>query len=554
MTLFPAVALGASGSLDKSYGANGIVTGDPLPYTEPVMHLAAAAPGGRVVVVGGTGEDTFVARYMQADAKLDKSFAGAGHVIPMSGPVAIKDLLVLPDGRIALAGHITYPSHEPFVNHQDALVLMLKPNGALDSSWSGDGVFRYVNPDDASVAGIHVAAGGALALDAAGRLVLGGERAFAHTSGSTTESLMRLFAIRFTAAGNPDPDFGADGVAVGRTSGTYFGDMTIAPDGGILLAAMDTHPPEPVAGEALVARFTGAGVIDSSYGASGYASVPGEHWFPELVPQANGVVVVGRQKDSQGDTLDGPVVLSRLTPKGAPDGSFGSGGKTTLGEEAFFQGVVPRGDGRFVVVRAFPGTDRGWFNLIAANGRLDTTLENNGYPNTEFFPFGGFLVAGSKVMFWRQVSAATGANDSRLRLTRHCFNHGCAAAPVDPDYAGPLGTEARVLANKKLVLSSPSRCVIPGGNFPARLRVRRGPKRAREGSARLRKILRVDFVAESTRRRDKGAPFAKKLPTDDLTPAVTSVTARVVARIFDTETEKTSRKSISIERRLTLCV
>ena len=566
----PAAAFGA-GEYDASYGTDGVVTGDGVPYTNVAMRDASPTPDGKVVIIGGSNEGSWVARYSLADAKFDPSFAGTGYTIPLPG-TGFNDVLALPDGRIALAG-TTFHTPPGKGQSSDASVVMLRPDGSLDPSWSGDGVYRYVNPDSIGTGTTterYASDGLEVVLDTQGRLLLGGTRNYPEAISSTTTNYSwRLMAIRLTAAGEPDPSFGDGGVAVTKPQGSFaYSDIGVAPDSGVLLSGTQLDPYHDEL--SVVVRFTSAGAIDTGFGQDGYVPIYGERLFPELVPQLGGVIVVSLLPAvySPGPG-NGVIELTRLTYTGAPDPTFGTNGRNDLGEGAY-KGVVPRSDGSFLVVAGLTyGSNGGWFALIRPSGVTDTSLAAD---DTRFYPFGGFLDREGRAMFWRQVELTTGAGDPRLQLARHCLVGSCgpAAPPTNPDpddpggepdddpadpapYRGRIAKKSRAFGNKKIVFRTAARCVRRGGSFPAELRVVRGSAKARRGPLRVKKVKYVTFRGARYFARDMRAPFRVPILSERFRGSSTIVSATILARVTDLRTGKTTRRTARLERRVTFC-
>jgi uncharacterized delta-60 repeat protein len=167
-----------------------------------------------------------------------------------------------------------------------------------------------------------------------------------------------LFASAVSTAGAAPADidrtFGQEGVArVQSAQGVYVSpeDMVVAPGGEIyVLRSALRCSVSPCAGEQLVSRFTPGGLLDSSFGSAGVRSIlnSSDGFLPSregsLAVAPDGRIVVG-------STDEGDLVLVRLNADGSPDASFGKGGvaKVHLSAPVDRVRVAVQADGRIVV-------------------------------------------------------------------------------------------------------------------------------------------------------------------------------------------------------------
>ena len=184
------------GSLDKSFSQDGRKTTDFGGFDG--AEAVAIQDNGRIVVAGsscvGGGmdcrENTVLARY-RANGGLDRSFAGDGMKrVDLGGQDDARDLALQDNGGIVVAGRAS-PSDDA-----DFVVARLKASGALDRRFGKNGKRRTDFGGDSDVAE-------GLALQANGRIVL---------VGSTEATLNVDYALaRYTAGGRLDDSFGGDG-------------------------------------------------------------------------------------------------------------------------------------------------------------------------------------------------------------------------------------------------------------------------------------------------------------------------------------------------------
>ena len=281
--------------------------------------------------------------------------------------VAIQD-----DGKIVVAGQAGNGSNWDFA------VVRYTADGELDTSFSTDGK-----------AAVHFEGNEyarAVAIQSDGKIVLAG---WAEISGQNNN-----FALaRFNADGTPDTSFSTDGKLHTRfgSSNTAIQEATavaIQSDGKIVVAGNGGNGTNR---DFLVARYTTAGALDTSFGADNDSSGAPDGW--RLTPvgsdndRAYGVAVDGSGNivlAGETDASGGPdVAVVRYTSTGALDTSFDSDGKvTTAIGSAGDRGRAVRIDanGKIVVGGySYNGSDQD-FAVVRydTDGSLDTDFHSDG--------------------------------------------------------------------------------------------------------------------------------------------------------------------------------
>jgi uncharacterized delta-60 repeat protein len=253
------------GAPDATFGVSGTVTTDIAGFTDEGNSVAIQSDG--KIVVGGTARsssasfgaaDFAVIRY-NPDGSLDTSFDADGKATTdffgfddHGNGVAIQD-----DGRIVVAG-----TAKPANDTSDFGVVRYDPNGALDTTFDGDGLAVTdiaVDWDEGNAVAVQpgdghiVVVGGAIVPNAVG--------------------WFHDFAlVRYDTNGNLDPGFGAGGKVItdfsgGNDMGT---DVVIAGDGRIIAAGWVADPEDV---ELLidfgVVRYESTGTLDATFGAAG---------------------------------------------------------------------------------------------------------------------------------------------------------------------------------------------------------------------------------------------------------------------------------------------
>ena len=174
------------GSLDASFGGDGIVTTNLTPVDD-LAYDVLVQPDGKIVAVGSGGgwHPRFALVRYRRNGALDRTFGDGGKVLTRVGVWGVASAATLqPDGAILAVG-TTGGAFE--------LVRYL-PTGELDATFGDGGKVRD------TVAGGWA---GAVVLQPNGRIVVGGDL-----------DIFRSAIARYTAGGRLDAGFGDDGVVV----------------------------------------------------------------------------------------------------------------------------------------------------------------------------------------------------------------------------------------------------------------------------------------------------------------------------------------------------
>jgi len=191
-------------------------------------------------------------------------------------------------------------------------------------------------------------------------------------------------ATAFAADGDPDTGFAGGGLATRVVTSPFYvvsADATLDADGGVLVASTEGASSGSRATHYVVARFTADGVADGGYGDAGVARVDfseGAADYPayaEVIAEAPGgkTLVAGRIGNGN-DTG-----IARLLANGAPDTSFGDGGRTHL--------VLGNGSGsgnNIVYAIASDAGSRTWALVGTVPSSKLVRLAENGAPDAGF--------------------------------------------------------------------------------------------------------------------------------------------------------------------------
>ncbi len=268
----------SAGQLDPTYGSSGGIAN--LSQIESSLSIVVD-PSGRAIVVGFDG---YLARYTAA-GQPDPTFAR--QAINYGSLLALQS-----NGTIVAAG---------------ALLTEYAANGQPVTTFGKDG--SAVDATGA-VASFGYVKGVAVRSDGRVDVLFGS----AGTGATRVE--------QFTAAGAPDPTFGASGIAT-LPAGQFGTGISIAPAGQVVVFASGA-----------VDRLTTAGTLDPSFATAGvYTLTAATHGYGAtigtvaadgsvLLSYATSVAAPGTVADYSG--------VTKLTPAGAADASFGPNGNGSL--------------------------------------------------------------------------------------------------------------------------------------------------------------------------------------------------------------------------------
>ncbi len=299
-----------NGTLDASFGTNGLVVTD-LQQATDVIKAIAVQPDGKILVAGYS-DNTFnydfaVARY-NANGTLDPSFGTNGIVVKNFGSTDFGlAMALLPSGKILVAGRAYNGINSDFA------LIQLNANGTFDNSF---GVNGAVTSDLFG----ETESGNAIAVQSNGKIVVVGDR--------YDNNVSTVAAARFNPDGSLDTGFNFDGkfsLPIGQLSDVAYA-VALQTDGKIVLAGSSNTTN---VSDVFLVRLLADGTLDASFDGDGVVVnnvANGGDYAYAVAVQPNGKILVGATATGSNSVSD--FVLLGYQPNGSLDASFGNGGIT----------------------------------------------------------------------------------------------------------------------------------------------------------------------------------------------------------------------------------
>lgn len=390
----PGLLRAADGALDPSFGLAGVARTGLVDATLGVPAGPVVQADGRIVTCAGrnsggsSGRDFLVARYT-ADGRPDATFGMDGSVtVDFAGGVNSVDgcnaVLVQPDGRIVVAG--TAGASENI----DFGVARLNPDGSPDSTF-GLGTGKTMIAFDLGGGNGDVATG--IALQADGRIVVTG---WVDNVTDRDFGIVRLLQdgrrdVSFNLTGRAAVAFDA----TGSSNIDEASSVAIDAQGRIVVGGIAASAAAGGAFDFAVVRLLPSGRVDAAFGDGGRARVAfadgasGASLLYSLIIQSDGKIVMAGDADVSLSIAvnDLDVAVARLRPDGSPDDSFGEAGQTvvgfdlTPGSNEVATGISQQPDGKLLLVGAAVAGGEAQVGIVARlgeDGTRDMTFGTDG--------------------------------------------------------------------------------------------------------------------------------------------------------------------------------
>ncbi len=319
---FALVRYNTNGTLDTSFGADGIVITDVGGYVNYAFSVAIQSDG--KIIAAGTNDKDFALVCYDTNGSLDPTFGIDGIVTTDVGGKqdTIYGVAIQSDGKIVAAGR----SHNATV--RIFALARYDTNGSLDASFGTDGIIT-------TEVGSGNSEANSVAIQSDGKIVAAGSDAGIHN----------FALVRYDTNGSLDASFIAD------TPDIRYGEarsVAIQSDGKIVAAGI-SHLNEGY--DFTLARYDTNGSLDTGFGTNGIVTTPvgsSYDYANSVVIQSDGkIVAAGYSKND----IDNDFALVRYDINGSLDTSFGTDGivTTPVGSgDDYAYSVAIQNDGKIV--------------------------------------------------------------------------------------------------------------------------------------------------------------------------------------------------------------
>ncbi len=326
---FVVVRYNSDGSLDNTFGTNGIVLTDFLGNSD-VAKSVAIQQDGKIVVVGdayafvagdGNGQRFTVVRY-NTNGTLDNTFGTGGKVITFfgSGNESACSVVLQSNGKIVVSGY----------TYRGIGLVRYNSDGSLDTNFDTDG--KWETSDVSYSTGEHV-----VAIDANGKILFlgtkfsdeGSKAMKTNHSNHSRDNLNQvttvtegLAVLRLNANGGLDPTFGTNGMTL--VDSTFTGVSISVQQNGKIVVAGNTVSYLAGASTSAIIRLLSDGSLDNTFDFNGVNvfTAGGSGYISSMAIHSDGkIVVVGEYSSDNTEQL---FFAARFIGEAPPVVSFGN--------------------------------------------------------------------------------------------------------------------------------------------------------------------------------------------------------------------------------------
>lgn len=245
--------------------------------------------------------------FAQTAGTLNTSFGTEGkYIYNKDAHDLYQDVKVQPDGKIVAVGTTLTPAYTSSIQ-----VTRLLPDGTPDPSFAENGQYNLA---------LNIESGAyKCIIKADGKILVGGY--------TTNYAIYWMLLFQLNADGTPDLSFGTDGVVLytmGPQENLIYA-LAIQSNGGILTAGYSQN--SDYKNVPTVLRFTEAGILDTSFGTEGAATIPVteiDNDFSAISVQSDGKIVAAGHISNGMSWFS--LLAARFDQNGVLDPTYGSGG------------------------------------------------------------------------------------------------------------------------------------------------------------------------------------------------------------------------------------
>ncbi len=354
------------GSLDNTFGTNGIITTDLLGYNDQA-YAVAIQEDGKIIAAGasGTGTNDFALVRYNKNGFLDNTFGENknGKVVTprTSNYDYALSIALQKDKKIVLGGYSNNGSDNDFA------LLRYNPDGTLDNTFNNSGV--VITPigngyDEIWSIGMQTVDVGTEKIVAAGF--------------SSNGTDFDFTVARYNLDGELDNTFGINGIVKTPIGGLndYGRSLAIQPDGKIVVVGSAENGTN---NDFAAVRYNLNGSLDLTFGKNGITTIPdgtsNSTPFSVKIQNDGKILVCGGSNKMNDD--DNDFTLARLNQEGGLDSSFGSDGIVTTAlrnSNDIAYSIAIQSDGNIIAVGSSTGSYYSVFKLMRYTGNPVTGI------------------------------------------------------------------------------------------------------------------------------------------------------------------------------------
>jgi uncharacterized delta-60 repeat protein len=364
-----------AGTLDSSFGVNGVVTTD-FDNSVDEAYAVVLLPDKKIIAAGIAtfNHQNFSLAQYNADGSLDNSFGKKGIVHSYFGKIFAYTYCaaVQQDGKILLGGSMS----SDIGNYGNYFLLMrYNKNGSLDSSFAHNGIDTIVIPNTFNTGGAFRS----ILVQPDGKII---------GAGSSSGTNNNFTVMRFMPTGKPDSSFGINGIARTIFGNDYAVDACLQPDGKILVGGNGSA-------EFLLMRYNTDGSLDNGFGNKGIASANFRSGSISstcraIALQPDGKIVAAGEIQNYRKANEG-IILARFNVDGTTDYSFGNRGGYSLNKFNYTvlckdMALQPNGK---IILAGSTLTKQFSFGVARYNndGSIDSSFGPNGGVQNSFYRY-----------------------------------------------------------------------------------------------------------------------------------------------------------------------
>jgi uncharacterized delta-60 repeat protein len=374
---FSLVRYNSNGTLDNTFGSNGIVI-TQIDSTNDIAFAVAMQPGGsgseKIIVAGyhyeGNNYDFAITRY-NLNGALDNTFGTGGITITPLG--SSNDFLfamtIQSDGKIVTVGRSFNG------NDGDIAVVRYNSYGTPDNTFGTNGIVTTdINSENDVAYSVNV--------QSDGKIIVAG-----YTDNGTDYD---IFVIRYNSNGTMDNTFGNNGIIITQvgSSDEIAYSVKVQSDGKILTAGYSSNGND---NDFAVIRYNENGSLDNTFGTNGIVTTQvgasGDYAYSISIQNDGKIVLSGCYYT--GTTSD--IALVRYNSNGTLDNTFGTNGIVIIeigsSSNCAYTSAI-QNDGKIVVAgKSENGSNYSVFTTVRYldDASTDIDEENSGEIPTEYF-------------------------------------------------------------------------------------------------------------------------------------------------------------------------